>query len=843
MTNDADRTSGDPLLGSVTTPLSSAPTTGGWPAADAVPPRLGRYRIVRVVGEGGMGIVYEAEQDHPSRTVALKVIKPGWATHDLLRRFEQEAVVLGRLQHPGIAQVYEAATADGPHGPQPYFVMEFIRGLPLHRDVARRGASLRQRLEILSKVCDAVHHAHQRGVIHRDLKPGNILVDESGQPKILDFGVARVTDRDAQATRQTDVGQMLGTLAYMSPEQVRADPAAIDFRSDVYALGVILYELLAGRLPYGLGVQLHEATRAILEDDPQRLSSINRVYRGDLETIVAKALEKDKARRYASAADLGADIQRYLRDEPIAARPSSASYQLRKFARRNKALVAGVAAVFAVLLGGVVASAWQAARATRAEQLARQEAATATAINDFLLKDLLSQAGTTTQARVDVAPDPDLKVRTALDRAATRIGANFADRPLVAASLHATVGNAYRELGLLDQAERHYGRMLALRRSELGEQHADTLMALNNLGQLWWQQSKYADAHAVLTKVLEFRRHALGAEHPDTLITMANVGLVLHEQGKYAEAEPLLTGVLEAERRLRGDNHPETLLSMLNVGKLYTDLGKLDQAETVLRNLVDIGSKTLGGEHHTVIAGMNNLGVVYFAQSKFAEAEPVFAALAAVSRRIYGEAHDTTLTVLNNLGVLNRNLGNLARAEELLAGVVETQGRVIGDEHPNQLSSIASLASVYHYRGRRAEAEALYIKTLAAQRRVNGPDHLATISTMRLLGTLYYEGADYTRAEPLLRDARSGLVKLRPDYWVRFELDSLLGATLSATGKLAEAEPLLLSGYEGLARLRKTIPPFYAVTIPRAGEWIVRHYEAAQAPTRVAEWRQRVQSR
>ena len=363
-------------------------------ASDArrLPVRIGHYRIIRILGEGGMGTVYEAEREHPRRTVALKVIKPGWASTELLRRFEQESRALGRLQHAGIAQIYEAATADDGFGPQPYFAMEFIRGDSLHAYVATHHLDTRQRLELMVKVCDAVQHAHLRGIIHRDLKPSNILVDESGQPKILDFGVARVTDSDAQATRQTDVGQLVGTLAYMSPEQVLADPLELDLRSDVYALGIILYELLAGRLPYDLGGQMHEITRAILEEDPRRLSSISRLYRGDIETIAAKALEKEKARRYTSAAELAGDIGRYLRDEPISARPASAIYQLRKFARRHKALVSGIAAVFVVLVAGIIASTWQASRARRAEQTARAEAATVQAVNDFLRKDLLSQA-------------------------------------------------------------------------------------------------------------------------------------------------------------------------------------------------------------------------------------------------------------------------------------------------------------------------------------------------------------------------------------------------------------------------------------------------------------------
>ena len=316
-----------------------------------------------------------------------------------------------------------------------------------------------------------MHHAHQRGLIHRDLKPGNILVDETGQPKILDFGVARVTEGDAQATRQTDLGQLVGTLAYMSPEQVLADPLALDTRSDVYALGVILYELLAGRLPYTVSHKLHEAVQTIREEDPTRLSSLSRNYRGDIETIVAKALEKDKARRYASAADLAADIRRYLEDEPITARPASASYQLQKFARRHKALVGGLAAVFVVLVAGIAASTWQAVRARRAEQTAVSAQQTAQAVNDFLQNDLLGQASPNNQAGPDTKPNPDLTVRAALDRAAAKVEGKFTKQPLVEASIRQTIGTTYIDLGLYPDAEQQLLRSLELRRRVPGEKH------------------------------------------------------------------------------------------------------------------------------------------------------------------------------------------------------------------------------------------------------------------------------------------------------------------------------------------------------------------------------------
>ncbi len=315
--------------------------------------RLGHYEVLEVIGQGGMGTVYEAEQDSPRRTVALKVVRPGFASPAIVKRFTHEAQILGRLHHPGIAQVYEAGLADDG---QPYFAMEFIHGLPLDEYARRRGLDLTARVGLLARVCDAVQHAHDQGVIHRDLKPANILVEETGQPKVLDFGVARATGADLLTmTGLTQAGQLIGTPDYMSPEQVAADPAAIDHRTDVYALGVILFELAAHRLPYQLENRpLAETARLIQEQDPPRLGSINPELRGDVETIVAKALEKDPARRYRSAADLAADLRHWLDHEPILARPPSALYHLHKFARRHKGLVGGVVATGVALVLGLV---------------------------------------------------------------------------------------------------------------------------------------------------------------------------------------------------------------------------------------------------------------------------------------------------------------------------------------------------------------------------------------------------------------------------------------------------------------------------------------------------------
>jgi WD40 repeat protein/predicted Ser/Thr protein kinase len=350
-----------------------------------LPAQLGGYRLIRLLGEGGMGAVYEAEQDRPRRTVALKVVRPSLASPSLLKRFRHESQILGRLHHPGIAQVYEAGLADDG---QPFFAMEFIRGLPLDEYARLRAPTLPARVELLARVCDAVQHAHEQGVIHRDLKPANILVEETGQPKVLDFGVARATDADLiTGAGLTQTGQLLGTPNYMSPEQLKANPAGIDHRVDVYALGVILFELAARRLPYQLENRpLAETARLILEEDAPRVGSINPELRGDVETIVAKALEKDRARRYASAADLAADLRRWLANEPILARPPSALYHLRKFARRHRALVGGVLATGVALVLGLVGTILfavaEAQQRGQAEQNAQQAEQNALAANN-----------------------------------------------------------------------------------------------------------------------------------------------------------------------------------------------------------------------------------------------------------------------------------------------------------------------------------------------------------------------------------------------------------------------------------------------------------------------------
>jgi eukaryotic-like serine/threonine-protein kinase len=796
---------GEPDPGSQ--PTLNSPTltvltgTGSVPArrglAGEPHPKIGAYRILGLIGQGGMGTVYRAEQQNPQRIVALKVIRLGVASAEHLRRFEQEAKLLGRLQHPGIAQIYEAGTANSGGGDQPYFAMEFIDGWPLLQHANKRGLNTRARLELMAKICDAVNHAHQRGIIHRDLKPVNILVDESGQPKILDFGVARVTDSDTQATRQTDMGQLIGTLAYMSPEQVLADPLELDVRSDVYALGVILYELLAGKAPYDTERKaLHEVVQVIREEDPRPLSSINRRYRGDVETIVAKALEKDKARRYASAAELGADIRRHLTDEPIVARPPSTAYQLQKFARRNKAFVAGTAAVFLVLVAGIIVSSREAMVARRAEQTAAKEAASANAVINFLQNDLLAQASAKNQSAAGGRLDPDIKVRTALDRAAARIEGKFDRQPEVEAAIRDTIGKTYEDLAQYAESQKQLERALDLERRVWGSANPKTLNTLNHLARTLWHQGKYQEAGALLGPALEIERRVLGPEHPDTLYCMNNLGNVYRAEDNDAQAEALYRPTLEIRRRVLGPEHPDTLISTNNLANVYWSQGNYPQAEALYSEAMETQRRVLGPEHPDTLLSMGNLAATYAKEAKDGQAEALFAQTLEISRRVLGPEHTRTLGFLSDLASLYLRQGKYGLAERDAAQVLSGRRRAGGSEDPFDI-------------------------------------HLAAAD----LALVYVSEGKFAASESIARENLEFDEKEQPDNWQRFRAESLLGRSLSGQKKYAEAEPLLLEGYQGMsARKEKMgVPNLYH--LERAREWLAQLYESWGKPEKAAGWR------
>jgi tetratricopeptide (TPR) repeat protein/predicted Ser/Thr protein kinase len=855
---------------------SSGPSEGA-----GLPESIGRYRILGLIGEGGMGSVYKAEQDSPRRTVALKVIKAGVASGRLLHRFEIEAQILGRLDHPGIATIYEAGTFGEGRGAQPFFAMEFIEGQELldYADLRRLGT--RDRLRLLARIAEAVQHAHQKGVIHRDLKPGNILVTKEGQIKVLDFGVARATDADIQtATMQTDIGQLVGTIPYMSPEQASGNPDDLDTRSDVYALGVIAYELLTGQMPYDLRQKMiHEAVRVIRFDEPTPMSSINRTLRGDVEIIVGKALMKEKTLRYQSASDLAGDIERYLGDEPIEARPPSTWYQLSKFSRRNKALVTGVAAVLVVSVAGALISinfalgeAEQKDIAVRAAEQARvaqeaAEVAQAEAIKraqelqqvaDFQSEQLgqieVEQMGL--QLRDSIVEGASEGTRTALSeslasvnftnialgtleanifqRTIEAIEIQFADQPLVHAQMLQATAVNLRELGLIDLATGPQERALAIRREELGDDHPDTLVSINemgivlrsqgklsevepywrealegsrrvlgddhpttltsidNMGSLLWSQGKLAEAEPYYREALEGSRRVLGDDHPDTLNSIVNMGFLLRFQGKLSEAEPYYRESLEGFRRVLGDEHPSTLISINGMGGLLQSQGKPTEAEPYYRESLDGFRRVLGDDHPNTLGSISNMGALLESQGKLAEAEPYYSESLEGLRRVLGDDHPDTLTSINNMGALLRSQGKLAEAEPYHSEALDGFRRVLGDDHPHTLQIIVNMGALLYAQGKPAEAEAYYREALEGRRRVLGDDHPSTLSNINSVCFLLDQQERWSESEELRRLLVDLARRAEPEDSARLGSALVqLGINLIEQERFADAEPVL----------------------------------------------------
>ncbi|MHC4427240.1 MAG: tetratricopeptide repeat protein [Planctomycetota bacterium] len=753
---------------------------------EAIGKRIGRYTIRSVIAAGGMGVVYEAEQEQPHRTVALKVLRHGMGSRAMARRFRQEAEVLGRLRHPGIAQVYDAGTVDEGEGARPWFALELIRGRSLLEHCESGKLGPRQRLELFTRVCDAVQYAHHQGIIHRDLKPDNILVDEHGEPKILDFGVARLTDSDIQVTTmQTDLGQLIGTVPYMSPEQTSGDLHALDTRSDVYALGVVLYELLAGKLPYDLrGKSIPQALRVIGEAEPSRLSSISRVFRGDLDTIVAKALEKEKGRRYQTAADLAADLQHYLKDEPIVARPASTFYQLRKFAKRNKPIVAGVVVAFAALVLGMVGIAWKAVEA-------RAEASRALLVKEFLGDMIAATDFAETGRRITIGE--------VLDDAADNVGEAFAGEPVIEAEIRHVIGLSYASMSELPKSVEQLRLALEIRRRELGEEHPDTLESAHRLAEKLRESWLWPDAEKIVRQVVDARRRTLGDRHRDTLRSISLLADLLVANSRLDEAEQYAREAIDGFSDIYGAESEQVILARKELSEVHGLLEQFGEAKKMGRENLAIAQRALGNDHWVTIDVKRILGVIYDAAGEWDEAEPLMRASLEERQRLfgdrdivalgwldllgwnlykkgeveqgeamirqaleqvkeyYGENNLPTLYATKRIGHIEWRRGNLQEAEDILRRCLDIQREALGAAHPHVPDSASDLAWLLCVRGKLDEAETTLRQSLELQQRVNGPDHPWTRRTSFRLGRCLLAQKRYAEAEPLLLYGHSGV--------------------------------------------------------------------------------------
>jgi len=735
--------------------------------------RIGPYILRQQIGEGGFGVVWMAEQRVPiSRMVALKVVKAGMDTKQVLARFEAERQALAMMEHPNIARVLDAGATD--QG-RPYFVMELVKGIPISQYCDEAGLGTRERLALFGDVCSAIQHAHQKGIIHRDIKPSNVMVTlYADKPivKVIDFGIAKATQgKLTDQTLFTRFEQFIGTPVYMSPEQASLSAVDIDTRSDIYALGILLYELLTGKPPFDAhtlaSAGYDEMRRIIREVEPPRPSSrlstvageerttiakarhvapdkLSRLVEADLDWIVMKAIEKDRARRYETANGLAADIGRFLADEPVTARPPSAGYQFRKFARRNKAALRVAAAIAAVLVAATLVSTWQAIRATRAEKRATDtlvEVAAERDAKDLARKD--AEAISTFLTEVFQSPDPTRDGRTitvaeTLDTAAKKLETDLVSQPGRRASLQATLGRTYEALGLARQAIPLLEKARDYHLARSGSEHPGTLNAMASLASSYRQAGRRDEAIKLQEEVLPLSRKVLGPEHPDSLKAQANLANSYFDAGREDEALQLKEEVLPLSRKVNGPEHPLTLAAMTNMANSYFAAGRRDEAIKLQEEVLPLSRKVNGPAHPDTLKAQANLANSYFAAGRRDEALKLREEVLPLTRKVNGPEHPDTLTAVYSLAISYAAAGREYEALKLREEALVLYRKVNGPEHPGTLTAMGGLANSYFAAGREEEALKMREEVLPLSRKVNGPEHPDTLMVMGNLAISHF---------------------------------------------------------------------------------------------------------
>jgi eukaryotic-like serine/threonine-protein kinase len=862
----------------------------------------GKYALIELIAEGGMGSVWLAQQSEPvKRKVAVKLIKAGMDTRQVVIRFEAERQALAMMDHPNIAKILDG----GLHENRPYFVMELVNGVPITEYCDRERLTPEQRLELFVPVCQAIQHAHQKGLIHRDIKPSNVLVaisDGRAVPKVIDFGVAKAAIGTlTEHTLDTDMGGVIGTPQYMSPEQATFDNLDIDTRSDVYSLGVLLYELLVGSPPFAKADLekrgMLEILRVVREEEPPRPSiklstnlalpslSANRgmepkklagILRRELDWIVLKALEKDRTRRYDSANGFAADVLRYLNGETVEAHPPNKAYRLKKFLRKNRGPVIAASLVFTTLLIGIVGTTFGYLEAKRQETLASEraegerlakldaqaqekfavDAAAAEKVAKLMAvtkqqeaeKNLaFAQKGNDILGSIFTGLDPKANYTTVaemrkalrenLNKAVQELEGSALGDPLTVAAMQNKLGQSFYGLGDAKSAVLVLEKASVTYQATLGIENPETLKLLNNLAQAYEAAGMMDKSRRLSQETFTAMTTHFGPEHPITLYGMNNLASGYLEAGKLELALPMLEKVLEIRTARLGPNHIDTLRSMSNLAAGYQAAGKKDKALPLFEESLVLRRKLLGQLHPDTLTSMANLATSYHLQSKPELALPLLEETLRLRREILGPEHPDTLTVMSNLAVSYALAGKLHLAIPFYEDALRSRAKTLGPNHPETVSSRTYLALAYVQVRASNKLVTLSAEQSKSARARLAKETPALANELAAIGKNLHDVNKWAEAEPLLEECLAIREKTQPNHWLTFYTQSLLGSSRLGQKKHADAEPLLLQGYEGMKARMGSIPPQAAHRIPEALDRLIKLSMAMNRPEDTQKYR------